>query len=61
MRDIVRDYLEQTIPRRSFVKRMSQAGFGVTAVTSVLKSLEPLVQAQSAQVGDTPTELLIPF
>ena len=61
MRDIVRDYLDQTIPRRSFVKRMSQAGFGVTAVTSVLKSLEPLVQAQSAQAGDAPAELLTPF
>jgi len=47
MRDIVRDYLDGRIPRRAFMKRMSQAGFGVAAATSVLKSLEPLAHAQA--------------
>ena len=49
MRDIVKDYLDGLIPRRAFMKRMSQAGFGVAAAASALKSLEPLARAQSGQ------------
>ncbi|PYS14473.1 MAG: hypothetical protein DMG15_08030 [Acidobacteria bacterium] len=49
MRDIVRDYLDGRIPRRAFMKRMSQAGFGVAAAASALKSLEPLARAQAGQ------------
>src|SRR5262249_6458032 len=49
MRDIVKDYLDGLIPRRAFMKRMSQAGFGVTAAASALKSLEPLARAQSGR------------
>ncbi len=49
MRDIVKDYLDGLIPRRAFMKRMSQAGFGVAAAASALKSLEPLARAQSGR------------
>jgi thiamine pyrophosphate-dependent acetolactate synthase large subunit-like protein len=51
MREIVRDYLDQKIARRGFIKRMSQAGFGAAAAASALKSLEPLVHAQAPQAG----------
>lgn len=62
MREIVRDYLDLKIPRRGFMKRMSQAGFGVAAAASALKSLEPLVYAQGTQAGASPSPgLVIPF
>ena len=51
MREIVRDYLDGRIPRRTFVKRMSQAGFGAAAAASALKSLEPLAHAQGGQAA----------
>jgi len=54
MRQIVKDYLDGLIPRRTFMKRMSQAGFGAAATASVLKSLEPLAQAQEQE--ETPAE-----
>jgi benzoylformate decarboxylase len=44
------------------MKRMSQAGFGVAAAASALKSLEPLVHAQATQAGASPSPgLVIPF
>ena len=49
MRQIVKDYLDGLIPRRTFIKRMSQAGFGTAATASVLKSLEPLARAQEQE------------
>ncbi len=70
MRDIVKDYLDGRIPRRAFIKRMSQAGFGVAAAASALKSLEPLVYAQGTPAGASPSPqagaspspgLVIPF
>jgi thiamine pyrophosphate-dependent acetolactate synthase large subunit-like protein len=62
MRDIVKDYLDLKIPRRGFMKRMSQAGFGVGAAASALKSLEPLVHAQGTQAGASPSPgLVMPF
>src|SRR5437867_11611053 len=70
MRDIVKDYLDGLIPRRAFMKRMSQAGFGVAAAASALKSLEPLARAQAgretrgqnSQAADSPAGgLTIPF
>src|SRR5229473_5378791 len=74
MREIVKDYLDGSIPRRTFMKRMSRAGFGVAAIASALESLEPLAQAQGGGQGargqggqGTPTadssagSLVIPF
>ena len=62
MREIVRDYLDLKIPRRGFMKRMSQAGFGVAAAASALESLEPLVHAQGTQAGASPSPgLVTPF
>jgi thiamine pyrophosphate-dependent acetolactate synthase large subunit-like protein len=44
------------------MKRMSQAGFGVAAATSTLKSLEPLVHAQGTQAAAPTAEgLMTPF
>ena len=54
MRQIVKDYLDGVIPRRTFMKRMSQAGFGTAATASVLKSLEPLARAQEPGQEETP-------
>jgi len=51
MREIVKDYLDGSIPRRTFMKRMSRAGFGVAAIASALESLEPLAQAQGGGQG----------
>ena len=62
MREIVRDYLDLRVPRRGFMKRMSQAGFGVAAASSALRSLEPLVHAQEAQAAASPSPgLVTPF
>jgi thiamine pyrophosphate-dependent acetolactate synthase large subunit-like protein len=62
MREIVRDYLDGRIPRRAFIKRMSQAGFGIAAAASALKSLEPLVYAQETPAGASPSPgLVTPF
>src|SRR6476660_9360976 len=56
MRQIVKDYLDGLIPRRTFIKRMSQAGFGAAATASALKSLEPLAHAQEAGQEETPAQ-----
>lgn len=62
MRDIVRDYLDLKIPRRGFIKRMSQAGFGAAAAASALESLEPLVHAQAPDAGvPSSPGLMTPF
>lgn len=62
MREIVRDYLDRTMPRRDFFKRMSQAGFGTAAALSALESLEPVLQAQGADAGAAASPgLVTPF
>jgi thiamine pyrophosphate-dependent acetolactate synthase large subunit-like protein len=53
MREIVKEYLDHRISRRGFMTRMTGAGFGTVAAASALRSLEPAVQASSAQ-GSAP-------
>lgn len=52
MRELVRDYLEGSISRRTFMRRMTMAGFTTVAATSALKSLQPLSAVQAAEVDD---------
>ncbi len=60
MRELVRDYLEGSISRRTFMRRMSVAGFSTMAATSALQSLQPLSVAHAAVVDDT-VQPLKPF
>jgi len=52
MREMVRDYLEGTISRRTFMKRMSLAGFTTVAATSALKTLQPFSKAYAATADE---------
>jgi thiamine pyrophosphate-dependent acetolactate synthase large subunit-like protein len=52
MRELVKDYLEGTISRRTFMRRMSLAGFSAMAATSALKTLQPLSRAYAATTDD---------
>src|SRR4051812_21974621 len=56
MRQIVKDYLDGLIPRRTFIKRMSRAGFGAATTASVLTSLEPLAHSHAQEQEGTPAE-----
>jgi acetolactate synthase-1/2/3 large subunit len=49
MRELVRDFLDGSISRRTFLRRMSLAGFSAMAAASVLDTLHPLSQAYAAQ------------
>src|SRR5205823_12021900 len=48
MRSLVRDFLNQDLSRRGFLKSMAAAGFTVAAAESVLKNLVPLAHADTA-------------
>jgi len=48
MRELVRDYLEGSITRRTFMRRMSLAGFSTMAATSALQTLYPFTRAYAA-------------
>src|ERR671922_1668205 len=48
MRSLVRDYLNQDLSRRGFLKSMAAAGFTVAAAHSVLENLVPAAHAQNA-------------
>ena len=53
MRELVKDYLEGTISRRTFMKRMSMAGFSAMAAASALQTLQPLSQAYATTHDDS--------
>jgi len=48
MRSLVRDFLNQDLSRRGFLKSMAAAGFTMAAAESVLKNLVPLAHADTA-------------
>ena len=48
MRELVAQYLSNSISRRTFIKRLTTAGVSATAAKSVLESLVPAAQAQAA-------------
>ena len=52
MRELVRDYLEGAISRRTFVRRMTIDGFTTLAATSALDSLKPLSVVHAAETDD---------
>ena len=47
MRDLAKDYLERKVSRRSFINKATAAGFSLAAAQSTLKSLAPMVRAES--------------
>lgn len=51
MRELVREYLDNGLDRRGFLKGMVAAGFTVAAAESVLSSLAPMAHAQALQAG----------
>ncbi|TMA84664.1 MAG: twin-arginine translocation signal domain-containing protein, partial [Deltaproteobacteria bacterium] len=48
MRSLVRDFLNQDLSRRGFLKSMAAAGFTVAAAESVLQNLVPVAHADTA-------------
>jgi benzoylformate decarboxylase len=54
VRDLVDGYLNERLSRRTFAKRMAGWGFSVTAVASILDSLEPVVRGSSAAEAAAP-------
>ncbi len=52
MRELVRDYLQGSISRRTFISRMNLAGFSAMAASSVVQTLQPLSAAHAATGGD---------
>ena len=53
MRELVRDYLEGVISRRTFMRRMTMAGFTTVAAASALQSLKPLSAVHAQEAGGT--------
>ncbi len=51
MQGFVRDYLGGKISRRSFMRRSTAAGFSALAARSSLRSLEPIVRAETHSTG----------
>jgi acetolactate synthase-1/2/3 large subunit len=54
VRDLIEKYLNKTVSRRGFVRRMANWGFSVAAATSILDSLTPLVRAESSSGAARP-------
>src|SRR5437016_3651404 len=48
MRELVRSYLQKGVRRRTFLRRMTQAGFSAVAAKSALAALSPAQQAAAA-------------
>ncbi|TMA94461.1 MAG: twin-arginine translocation signal domain-containing protein, partial [Deltaproteobacteria bacterium] len=48
MRSLVRDFLNQDLSRRGFLKSMAAAGFTMAAAESVLQNLVPVAHADTA-------------
>ncbi|HET9652535.1 MAG TPA: thiamine pyrophosphate-binding protein, partial [Usitatibacter sp.] len=51
MRELVAQFLSQSISRRTFLKRLTTAGLSAAAAQSVLESLVPAAHAQAAADG----------
>ncbi|MBI4483354.1 MAG: thiamine pyrophosphate-binding protein, partial [Acidobacteria bacterium] len=49
MRELVAQYLSNSISRRGFLKRLTTAGVSLAAAESILQSLTPLARAQEAR------------
>ncbi|HJZ67976.1 MAG TPA: hypothetical protein VKF81_07640, partial [Blastocatellia bacterium] len=57
MRALAKDYLGQTISRRSFIRKSTMSGFSIAAARSAMSALEPLVRAEATRptvVNTTP-------
>ena len=56
MRELVAQYLSNSISRRTFLKRLTAAGVSTIAARSVLESLVPAAHAQAAEGGGAAIE-----
>lgn len=61
MRELVRDYLGQSLSRRSFIRKVTAAGFSITAAHSVANALSPLIHASAADLHSSVEPNTTPF
>jgi benzoylformate decarboxylase len=54
MRDLVHQYIDRAVSRRAFVQGMTRWGFSLAAVSSILDSLAPFVDAAPADAAAAP-------
>jgi len=52
VRELVSEFLDNEISRRSFVTRLASAAFSLGAANSILESLTPLAEAQTGAAAD---------